>query len=73
MANLLAGPAVEFVDYHDNWDNEYTRVRIHAEVSKYEGLRVLSEGEKREILNAIREIWPEKEITEALYRLNVES
>ena len=73
LANLLAGPAVEFVDYHDDWGNKYTSVRIHAVVSKYEGLRAISDGEKKEILETIREIWSEKEITEVLYRLDVES
>ena len=73
MANLLAGPNVEFVEDFDDWGNEYTRVLVYAEVSKYEGLRALSKQQKSEIVNTIKEIWPEKNITNIQYRVDVDS
>ena len=73
LANLLAGSKVKLIDFYDDWDNEYTDIQIYSEVSKYEGLRALSKTEKKEILDTIREIWPDNNIANVQYRLKLES
>ena len=73
LANLLAGPNMEFVEHFDDWGNEYASVIIYAEVSKYEGLRALSKQQNNEIANTIREIWPDRRITIVQYRVEVDS